>query len=117
MTSELNLEELERLLKEATPLPWIQFGGSIRDNSESRVLICSGVHCKIDVATRDHALIAAAVNALPELIRRVREAEEDARRYRCLKAQPTSIVNEFAVSAVGYWDGRIDEEISQEKNK
>ena len=74
--TNLNLEELERLLKEATPLPWIRFGGAIRDNSESRVLICSGVHCKIDVATRDHALIAAAVNALPELIRRVREAEK-----------------------------------------
>jgi hypothetical protein len=68
----VDLEELERLEKAATPGPWHVDGGIIRDK---------GGRERADVScnpreTGDGALIAAARNALPGLIARLRTAEE-----------------------------------------
>jgi hypothetical protein len=66
----MNLDELERLLREATQVPWEQ--NSYRIFGNEWVADCA--------MERDAALICAAVNTLPALLRLARacQAERDA---------------------------------------
>ena len=67
----LDLDALERLAAEAqvtAPLPWRVFEGTVIDGDDVQVAECS-------VAEADY--IAAAANAVPALVARVRELESE----------------------------------------
>lgn len=83
----LDLDELERLEREATPGPWKHWdadgvawddpkacGYDSRENGRGAPYYCTGPRTESDTqAGRDAALIAAARNALPELLAEVRK--------------------------------------------
>lgn len=74
-------EELERLMREATPGPWFTFanghcvGGTPTDGSASGVAMCSMAARTPEEVQANAALIVAAVNSLSPLIARVEELE------------------------------------------
>lgn len=97
----VDLDELERLEREATPGPWEWYGISLK---AGRVEVLgpgesdSFGYGTIDVADADQDLIAAARNALPELIAELRtlrarvdemERDLDACRVDLVEAQHT----------------------------
>ena len=88
---ELDLNELECLANAAAPGPWrrqdFYSSGSRNgvDDSDGNV-VCSSYNRKRDA---DFDFIAGANPAVVlELVRRLREAEKDAERYRWLRALP-----------------------------
>lgn len=84
----LDLHELERLEREATsqaPPPWI--ASSARQDGTACVYLPSDGPCRrivpvAETSAEQAALIAAARNALPALLARVRELEAEVRRER-----------------------------------
>ena len=101
---ELNLNELERLAESATQGPWIACGPSfgtalpkylnevVVDNPDSEddgIEICQPPTGLDEESSRDMEFIGAAnPSVVLELVRRLREAEKDAERYRWLRALP-----------------------------
>lgn len=75
MTAPLNLDELERLGKAGTPGPWNPFGGWMDTDNGKDI----GFFFKC----ADANLIAAARNALPALIARIRELEGKLEKWEC----------------------------------
>ena len=79
MMTEINLNELERLAKGITPGPW-----SVKDDWHFYILDATGKReiAKISNKYRSKdvnaAYIAAACNAVPELIKMYREADDEA---------------------------------------
>jgi hypothetical protein len=73
MTPE-NIAELEWLLAVATPGPWRQNEDMVMTGERFRIADCYGLH-RVKSAKLDAALIAAAVNALPELLALAKQAE------------------------------------------
>ncbi len=82
------LEELERLLKAATPGPWEKSGVRTKCIIEDAISIGADglayiylpigkTHNEQAGALNDAALIVAAINALPELLDRVERLEAD----------------------------------------
>lgn len=77
---EIDLDELERLAKAATPGPWVDSGlGLIRPLKKTSEFVA---HCapivihsvkKLQQCKANAAYIVAACNAVPELVARVRE--------------------------------------------
>lgn len=66
----MDLEELEKLERAATPAPWV---GYYNDTSLKRgVAMVDTAGSIIEASPRDAAFIAAARNAMPELLRRQR---------------------------------------------
>ena len=98
---ELDLNELERLAEAATQGPWIACGPSfgaalpkylnevvvdIPDSEEDGIEICQPPTGLDKESSRDMEFIGAANPAVVlELVRRLREAEKDAARYRKLR--------------------------------
>lgn len=78
---ELNLDELERLAAQATPGPWFVTcnctGKTFYTIKNDRVYI--GEALGVYNGEANAAYITAACNAVPELIKRVRELEEECR--------------------------------------
>lgn len=84
--ADLDLNELERLEKAATPGPWKWDSDQIKDDpmNRCRYRVCvvgktvmQTYYSSDDVhAEADATLTCALRNALPELLRRLREAEE-----------------------------------------
>lgn len=81
----IDLNELERLMAEATPGPW--------EVSECDDLHAAGIHAAEEKhpfgttsANEEARLIVAAVNALPNLIRELRELRADRVRRDWLNA-------------------------------
>lgn len=106
-----DLDELERLEAAATPGPWEVEGFgwtdtetgdgedwvTIRQAGSTNAIMDSLIHDQNqDQVERNFALIAAARNALPDLIRRVREAEAERDR---LRAQVVKVVAGWRKSA------------------
>lgn len=94
----LDLNELERLLEEATKLPWkvCEDDGDleIRDASSLRFAICDMRYApgqradgKWAAERANAALIVAAVNALAALIDRVRELESEVARLNWINSE------------------------------
>lgn len=113
-----DLDELERLISAASDLPWkndcflITSGKGVRFPLEVAHL---GIHGERrltgEQSEANAALIAAAVNALPDLIRRVREAEEkvDVMRISLEMIAVGDVVEpnkqaECALEITGYWE-------------
>lgn len=76
----VDLDEIERLLSEATPRPWADDGDAIitEDPGEvdmERVLIADTRYFTIPRGQANAALIVALVNSAPGLIARIRELE------------------------------------------
>ncbi len=72
------LEELEKLLKAGTPGPWGTAGRTMvcsLDDAPYPELLADASQCVN--ADANAALIVAAINALPELVARVRELERE----------------------------------------
>jgi len=66
----MNTDELERLMREAMPAPW-------RLNEDGTISLASGAKAPWRQTDRANcALIVAAVNALPELLAKVKRLEE-----------------------------------------
>ena len=98
---ELDLNELERLAESATQGPWIACGPSFGaalpkylnevvvdnpDSEEDGIEICQSPTGLEKESSRDMEFIGAANPAVVlELVRRLREAENDAWRYRKLR--------------------------------
>jgi hypothetical protein len=86
--SNINLEELERLAAKATPGPWVANNwGRVwhTPNPNSTRLVCDTMRNTVrnPKSWRANArLIAAMREALPELIARVRELEQELEVYR-----------------------------------
>ena len=77
----IDLDELERLEREATPGPWVAWRSEIFPGSDAKaydedsIVCCEGQE---GVARHANAaLIVAARNALPELIRELKELREE----------------------------------------
>lgn len=72
----IDLEELERLAKAATPGPWKHRGFGMQSNVvfTDYTTVCSTNSLNMP---HDAAYIVAACNAVPELIARVRELEAE----------------------------------------
>ena len=80
--------DFEKMMAEATPLPWINWDARVSTAYSSRDPSNDGdplaiADCDMDtridydtVASANAALIVAAVNALPELLARVKRLEE-----------------------------------------
>jgi len=93
--ADLDLNELERLEKSATPGPWegpwgdthtvAAFEGELNEHSLTNDPRGDAFPVTQYTQPNDAALIAALRNALPELLRRLRAAEADAERYRWLR--------------------------------
>ena len=92
---ELNLDELERLAKAATPGPWewwtsnsfLRLSGP--DGRDGGVLYACNIrneYATVVVSEADLRFIAEARTALPALIARIRELEQDAARYQHVRA-------------------------------
>ena len=102
----IDLEELERLLAEATPGPWTV--------SECDDLHAAGIHAAEEKypfgttsANEEARLIVAAVNALPALISEIRELRADRERLDWLEDVRKSnkfscATNKFSGKAM-YW--------------
>lgn len=86
------IEELERLLKAATPGPWVPCGAWIDggENGCTEVLApapvdcatyCLGGRSRIELSEADRKSIIAAHNALPDLIALAKLAEELASEF------------------------------------
>lgn len=90
--ADLDLNELERLEKAATPGPWegpwgdthtvAAFEGKLNEHSLTNDPRGDAFPVTQYTQPNDAALIAALRNALPELLRRLRAAEADAERWR-----------------------------------
>ena len=101
---ELDLNELERLAESATQGPWVACGPSFGaalpkylnevvvddpDSEEDGIEICQPPTGLDKESSRDMEFIAAAnPSVVLELVRRLRESEKDAARYRWLRALP-----------------------------
>lgn len=75
----IDLEELERLAKAATPGPWkVDDLNNIRIAPKGRPIVATIHDCE-DYLPRmaDAQYITAACNAVPELIQRIRELEAE----------------------------------------
>ncbi|MCT9017121.1 hypothetical protein N6G05_26580 [Cupriavidus gilardii] len=88
---ELNLDELERLAKAATPGPWewwtsnsfLRLSGP--DGRDGGVLYACNIrneYATVVVSEADRRFIAEARTALPALIARIRELEQERDHYR-----------------------------------
>lgn len=133
----IDLDELERLEREATPGPWVDDAddrpGQIRDvllayAKQHRVATAWGSAYTATNATEDASLIAAARNALPALIRIARAAkacvtnigpQEDAALTRLDQMQQHDdiVVQRFAddVEVVVRETSRLREALREEK--
>ena len=78
----IDLEELERLAKAATPGPWEMVDArAFLDDEDFEIR--NGGHCiGYGTSGKDAAYIVAACNAVPELIARVRELEAELEQYK-----------------------------------
>lgn len=108
MTPKLDLDELERLHKAATPGPWITLSGHscgpveiCRAEDGHRVLSRDG-----RMMPSDFALIIATVNALPELLRLARRAGRLERSAAIECINPDSVVEDVTVPGTDDMDVR-----------
>lgn len=94
MTEPLDLDELERLLEKGTPRPWHPDFSQILGEDGSRVVPLIENLSEPYIGDPDTELGCAAVNALPALIQRLREAEAELDRLRNLEGIAVMAANQ-----------------------
>lgn len=107
----IDLEKLERLAKAATQLPWeVDDCNNIRIAPKGRPIVAT-IHDYEDYLPRmsDAAYIAAACNAVPELIAMVRELEE---RNERLADENHTLHNRWETSLQDY--RRLENRVAKE---
>lgn len=107
MSSELDINELERLLNEATPKPWQHNGSHVYGTDPERVAVCAllnlGGHEQTTRFLADLEAIPAARNAAPALIARIRELEsENFRLQSDLIAARADVARKDAALRIAY---------------